>query len=141
MLSRILTAAILLGGVALAQSDRHHEGSHSSPPEGSHSMHNQEGSATYPCPMLQTHHEQMIGKIASMDEEVGQLVTEMKNARGERKIEVMESLLRTLVEQRTLMHREIISMMPKMMEYVSNHSGTAEHTCTSTVTSAQGTGE
>jgi len=140
MISRILTAMILLGGIALAQSD-HHEGSHSSQPEGSHSEHSGEGAAAYPCPMLQAHHEKMTGKMATMDEKVSQLVAEMRRASGERKVEVMESLLSTLVEQRAWMHREMISMMPKMMEYVSSHYGGVEHDCTSIDSAAQGTGE
>ena len=141
MFSRILMVMVLLGGIGFAQSDRHQEGSHAENAEGSHSAHSEKGAPVYPCPMLQAHHEQMTGKMATMDEKVSQLVAEMKRARGERKIDVMESLLSTLVEQRAWMHREMISMMPKMMEYVSNHYGSSEHECTDTVSTAQATGE
>ena len=113
MIPRILTMVVLLGGLALAQSD-HHEGSHSDHAEGSHSEHHEKGLAAYPCPMLQTHHEQMTQKMAEMDKKVSQLAKEMKQTQGEQKIQVMESLLNTLVEQRGSIHEEMVAMMPKM---------------------------
>jgi hypothetical protein len=129
---------ILLGGVALALSE-HHEGSHSGHSEGSHSG-NSQGAAAYPCPMLQSHHDQMTNKMAKMDQKVSLLAEEMKKAQGDRKIEVMESLLGTLVEQRAEIHKEMVSMMPKMMQWVSNHSGDAGHECSHRSASAGSSG-
>lgn len=121
MISTFLTIVLLLGGMAQAQTEHH---------EGSHSMLKEEAPANYPCPMLRAHHEQMTQKMALMDKKVDQLVSEMKGAQGDQKIKVMESLLATLVEQRASIHKEMISMMPKMMEYVARHSGGESHECT-----------
>jgi len=111
---------VLSGGIALAQSEHH---------EGSHSVHAEKGSAEYPCPMLQAHHEQMTQKMAAMDKKVSQLANEMKQSQGEQKVKVMEALLDTLVEQRVSIHKEMVSMMPRMMQWVSSHSGGASHEC------------
>jgi len=116
---------ILSGGIAWAQSE-HYEGSHS---EGSHSVHAEKGAAEYPCPMLQAQHEQMTQKMAAMDKKVIQLAGEMKRSQGEQKMKVMEVLLDTLVEQRASIHNEMVSMMPKMMQWVSSHSGAGSHGC------------
>jgi len=141
MILRVLTVVLfLLGGVALALSE-YHEGSHSGHSEGSHSGNAETGSMTYPCPMLQAHHDQMTQKIAAMDQKVGQLAAEMKKAKGERKIEVMESLLGTLIEQRASIHQEMVSMMPRMMQWVSSHSGGESHECSDASSSAQSSGQ
>ena len=109
--------------------------------EGSHTMDASEGSAVYPCPMLQAHHKQMTDKIAMMDQQLNQLVQGMKQAQGEQKVKAMESVLSTLVEQREVIHQEIISMMPKMMEYVSRHAGSENHECSGMHSSAQSSGQ
>ena len=120
MICRAVAMVILSGGIAWAQSEHH---------EGSHSMHAEKGSAEYPCPMLQAHHEQMTQKMAAMDKKVIQLAGQMKQSQGEQKMKVMEVLLDTLVEQRASIHQEMVSMMPKMMQWVSSHSGAGSHEC------------
>lgn len=120
MILRILATILILGTLAFAQSERH---------EGSHCASSETGSTSYPCPMLQAHHEQMVDKLTKMDEKVAQLAQEMAQAQGDQKTRIMESLLTTLIEQRTSINEEIISMMPKMMSYVAVHSGGAEQTC------------
>ena len=128
MMLNILLTIMLLGTMAFAQTE-HHEGSHSEHSEGSHSSHHEEGIAQYPCPMLKAEHDQMTMKIAAMDEKVAQLAGEMKRAQGDQKIKAMETLLDTLIEQRVSIHDEMISMLPKMMDWVARHSGGENHEC------------
>jgi hypothetical protein len=71
----------------------------------------------------------MVQKMKLMDQKVDQLAQEMNQAQGDQKIKVMESLIGTLVEQRASIHKEMISMLPKMMTYVANHSGGESHEC------------
>lgn len=125
MFGRVVAMVILSGGMVLALSE-HHEGSHS---EGSHSEHAAKGAVAYPCPMLQSQHDQMTQKMAAMDLKVTQLAQAMKQSQGEQKMKSMEALLSTLVEQRTTIHEEMVSMMPKMMQWVSSHSGAGSHEC------------
>jgi hypothetical protein len=117
----ILATVLLLGGVTLAQSHHHSEGSHSS--------HSQEGASMDGCHMMMSQHEQMSEKMASMDNEMNQLVNEIKLAFGESKITAMEKLLIALVEQRTSMHSEMVAMMPRVMHHMSRHVGNNDHGC------------
>ena len=128
MMVKILLVGMLAGTAALAQSE-HHEGSHSEHSEGSHSAHHENGDAAYPCPMLQAEHDQMTQKMAAMDKKVVQLARAMKSASGDQKVEAMEALLDTLVKQRSSLHNEMISMLPKMMDWVARHSGDTDHEC------------
>jgi hypothetical protein len=120
MILKTALGILLFGAMAFAQSEHH---------EGSHSAHHDRGVAEYPCPMLKADHDQMTRKMAAMDEKVSQLAGEMKRAQGEQKIEAMESLLSTLIEQRVTIHNEMISMLPKMMDWVARHQGAESHEC------------
>lgn len=128
MMLKTALGILLFGAMAFAQSE-HHEGSHSEHSEGSHSANHDRDLAQYPCPMLKADHDQMTRKMAAMDEKVSQLAGEMKRAQGEQKIKAMEALLSTLIEQRVSIHNEMISMLPKMMDWVARHSGNESHDC------------
>lgn len=69
------------------------------------------------CQAMMKKREQMHSKMQTMDKELQTLISEMKERRGDEKVEVIATVVERLVQQRQAMHK----MMPKMQKENMRH--------------------
>ena len=74
----------------------------------------------------QSHHQTMMTRMDSLDEQLQQKVAAMQKARGDKKVEAMQAVIEELVGQRQTMQHQMMEMMPQMMGHMAQHMGMME---------------
>jgi predicted metal-binding membrane protein len=72
-------------------------------------------------------HQRMLEEVKAQDADNDKLVTEMNQATGKRKVDIMASLLSRLVAQQKSMHKKMSSMHADMMQMMTGGISDAVH--------------
>ena len=116
----ILSTFLLSSAVAFAARQSHREENHQM------HMHGQQEPTMEMCKQMMAQHNQFQNIAKEMDQKLGELLTEMNQTEGERKIEKMSAIVNMLAEQRSLLNESMLALMPNMMQHISEHMKTQE---------------
>jgi len=73
------------------------------------------------CMAMMQKHEAMQKHMAEMDVKMQKLVNEMNQANGSAKVDKTAAVVSELVAQRSMMHKQMMEMHPKMMGHMQGH--------------------
>lgn len=91
------------------------------------SAENQEGTGMKGSPMMQKckemmgQRQKMMETVKAQDSQLSQMVTELKSASRDQKIDLMAGILTKMVEQRQATHQRMEAMQARMMRHMMEH--------------------
>ena len=85
-----------------------------------------EGKMMECCKAMKEKKRKMMKQMKAQDAQLGRMVANMKDASGDKKIELMATVLDKLVEQRAAMHRRMAKMDQESSRHMMDHMGKAK---------------
>ena len=116
-LAVVLSLALPLAAMAQSQAPAHQHGTPAAA---------EQAPMMEKCRAMMAQHQQMEERMAAAQAELDGLVTAMRSARGDAKVDAMAAVLEKLVEQRKSMHAGMMQHHAKMMQHMMEHKGGGE---------------